>query len=48
MRSAVFFPLTTHHEVSSEEMKQRTGSFRDEMLRRRTVRQFSRILFQEK
>jgi len=41
MRSAVFFPLTTHQEVSSEEMKQRTGFFRDEMLRRRTVRQFS-------
>ena len=41
MQSAVFFPLTTHQEFSSEEMKRRARSFRDEMLRRRTVRQFS-------
>ncbi len=41
MRSPVFFPLTTHHQFSSEEMKRRARSFRDEMLRRRTVRQFS-------
>jgi iodotyrosine deiodinase len=41
MRSVVFFPLTTYQEFSFEEMKRRARSFRDEMLRRRTVRQFS-------
>lgn len=41
MRTPVFFPLTTHHPISSEEMKSLARSFRDEMLRRRTVRQFS-------
>jgi iodotyrosine deiodinase len=39
--SPLFFPLTTHQQFSSEEMKRRAASFRDEMLRRRTVRQFS-------
>jgi len=39
--SPLFFPLTTHRQFSSEEMKRRAASFRDEMLRRRTVRQFS-------
>src|SRR5712692_32701 len=41
MHSAVFFPLATHQEFSSEEMKRRARSFRDEMMGRRTVRQFS-------
>jgi iodotyrosine deiodinase len=41
MPKAAFFPLTTYQEFSLEEMKRRTRSFRDEMLRRRTVRQFS-------
>jgi nitroreductase len=37
----VFLPLTTYRKFSSEAMKQRAQWFRDEMLRRRTVRQFS-------
>ena len=41
MAAPVFFPLTTYREFSGEEMKVRARSFRDEMLRRRTVRQFS-------
>jgi len=41
MAAPVFFPLTTYREFSAEEMKVRARSFRDEMLRRRTVRQFS-------
>jgi len=41
VRSPVFYPLTTHRQLSSEEMKRRATSFRDEMQRRRTVRQFS-------
>ena len=41
MATAVFRPLTTHQEFSPEEMKRRARLFRDEMLRRRTVRQFS-------
>ncbi len=36
-----FLPLTTYREFSTEEMKERLRAFRDEMLRRRTVRQFS-------
>lgn len=36
-----FLPLTTYDEVSAKEMARRAKSFRDEMLRRRTVRQFS-------
>jgi iodotyrosine deiodinase len=41
MAAPLFFPLTTYREFSAEEMKVRARSFRDEMLRRRTVRQFS-------
>jgi iodotyrosine deiodinase len=41
MAAPVFLPLTTYREFSIEEMKTRARSFRDEMLRRRTVRQFS-------
>jgi len=41
MAAPVFLPLTTYREFSAEEMKVRARSFRDEMLRRRTVRQFS-------
>ncbi|MGA8529766.1 MAG: nitroreductase family protein, partial [Acidobacteriaceae bacterium] len=36
-----FVPLTTYREVSAQELVRRAESFRDEMLRRRTVRQFS-------
>jgi iodotyrosine deiodinase len=36
-----FLPLTTYREFSAKEMVHRARSFRDEMLRRRTVRQFS-------
>ena len=41
MAAPVFVPLTTYREYSAEEMKRRIGAFREEMLRRRTVRQFS-------
>jgi hypothetical protein len=41
MAAPLFSPLTTFHEFSAEEMKFRARSFRDEMVRRRTVRQFS-------
>jgi IS4 transposase len=41
MPAPVFLPLHTYHEFSADEMKQRSKSFRDDMLRRRTVRQFS-------
>jgi nitroreductase len=41
MTAPVFLPLTTYREFSPEEMKKRAQWFRDEMLRRRTVRQFS-------
>jgi iodotyrosine deiodinase len=41
MAAPVFLPLTTYREFSTDEMKARAQSFRDEMLRRRTVRQFS-------
>jgi nitroreductase len=36
-----FVPLTTYHEYSPAEMQQRAAAFREEMLRRRTVRYFS-------
>jgi iodotyrosine deiodinase len=36
-----FVPLTTYREFPAQEMVSRAKSFRDEMLRRRTVRQFS-------
>lgn len=42
MSSPHFLPLSTYREFSAEEMKERIRNFRDEMLRRRTVRQFSR------
>jgi iodotyrosine deiodinase len=41
MAAPLFSPLTTFREFSAEEMKFRARSFRDEMVRRRTVRQFS-------
>ncbi|HEY0704228.1 MAG TPA: nitroreductase family protein [Candidatus Acidoferrales bacterium] len=34
-------PLTTYREFPGEEMRRRARDFKDEMLRRRTVRQFS-------
>ena len=36
-----FIPLTTYHGYSPAEMQQRAAAFREEMLRRRTVRYFS-------
>ncbi|MGB6717424.1 MAG: nitroreductase family protein [Candidatus Acidiferrales bacterium] len=41
MSEPVFLPLSTYQEFPVDEMKRRARSFRDEMLRRRTVRQFS-------
>lgn len=41
MTRPVFLPLSTYREVSVDEMKCRVTVFRDDMLRRRTVRQFS-------
>jgi nitroreductase len=41
MPKAVFLPLRTFREFSPEEMKSRSKTFCEEMLRRRTVRQFS-------
>ena len=41
MPGANFQPLTSYIEYPIEEMKQRAISFREEMQRRRTVRQFS-------
>jgi nitroreductase len=41
MAEPVFLPLTTYREYSLDEMKDRIKKFRDDMLRRRTVRQFS-------
>jgi len=41
MPGAIFEPLTSYIEYPVEEMKQRAISFREEMQRRRTVRQFS-------
>src|ERR1700747_2311262 len=41
MSAPSFLPFVTHREFSAEEMASRAKSFRDEMLRRRTVRQFS-------
>jgi len=41
MTQAVFQPLSSYIEYPIEEMKQRATSFREEMQRRRTVRQFS-------
>lgn len=41
MSEPVFVPLSTYHEFSPAEMGRRARAFRDEMLRRRSVRQFS-------
>jgi iodotyrosine deiodinase len=41
MAEPVFLPLTTYREYSPDEMKDRIKKFRDDMVRRRTVRQFS-------
>jgi iodotyrosine deiodinase len=41
MSAPIFLPLTTYREFSAQEMARRAKSFRDEMLRRRSVRQFS-------
>ena len=41
MTKAIFQPLSSYMEYSVDEMKQRASSFRKEMQRRRTVRQFS-------
>jgi len=41
MSSPKFLPLSTFREFSPEQMAARARNFRDEMLRRRTVRQFS-------
>jgi iodotyrosine deiodinase len=41
MAAPEFLPLTTYREFSPDEMKIRARSFHDQMLRRRTVRQFS-------
>ena len=41
MPAPCFVPLTTYREFPAQEMVSRATSFRDEMLRRRTVRQFS-------
>ncbi|HTQ63012.1 MAG TPA: nitroreductase family protein [Candidatus Solibacter sp.] len=41
MAEPVFLPLTSYTEYSPEEMKDRIRRFRHDMLRRRTVRQFS-------
>ena len=41
MAQPVFLPLRTYRAFSTEEMAARSRIFRDEMLRRRTVRQFS-------
>lgn len=41
MPDPVFLPLSTYREFPPDEMRRRARTFRDEMLRRRTVRQFS-------
>lgn len=41
MAEAVFRPLKNYREFSREQMELRAREFREEMLRRRTVRQFS-------
>jgi iodotyrosine deiodinase len=41
MKFPEFSPLSGYRELPPEEMKRRSENFRDEMLRRRTVRQFS-------
>jgi iodotyrosine deiodinase len=41
MSAPTFLPLATYREFPLQEMASRSKSFRDEMLRRRTVRQLS-------
>lgn len=41
MTEARFVPLTTYREYPVEEMRRRARAFRDELRRRRTVREFS-------
>jgi iodotyrosine deiodinase len=41
MYEPIFVPLSTYHEFPPAEMGYRARVFRDEMLRRRSVRQFS-------
>ena len=41
MSAPAFLPLSTYRELPVEEMMRRSQSFRDDMLRRRTTRQFS-------
>jgi iodotyrosine deiodinase len=41
MAAPVFLPLPTYRELPGEEMKERVAKFRDDMMRRRTVRQSS-------
>jgi nitroreductase len=41
MQEAVFLPLSSYIEYPIDEMKQRASNFREQMQRRRTVRQFS-------
>lgn len=41
MSKSTFKPLSSYNEYSQEEMKQRAVDFRTQMLRRRTVRDFS-------
>jgi iodotyrosine deiodinase len=41
MSEPIFLPLSTYRELPTAEMLARARSFRDEMLRRRSVRQFS-------
>jgi nitroreductase len=41
MPNAIFGPLTSYTEYPIEEMKQRAAAFREQMQRRRTVRDFS-------
>jgi iodotyrosine deiodinase len=41
MAAPIFLPLTTYREFPAAEMRRRVRGFREEMLRRRTVRQFS-------
>ena len=41
MPAPIFLPFTAYVEFSPSEMRRRARAFRDEMLRRRTIRQFS-------
>jgi len=41
MAASAFLPLTTYREFGPDEMKRRARAFLEEMMRRRTVRQFA-------